>query len=264
MSTTDHIASRVYHVELLTPKQNVDDLDKELKKFSTKYTRILDEGYMVCITDNPMGNLSFQGTEIIDYLELPVKPGQVSIHLNVFHTKQDLDNILQSCMRLGIDNLLIISGDGSTRLPRLQGEDVGYDVESVTSVELLKYIRREYPDTFELGVAFNPYEPQEHEMEKLQRKLEAGARFIITQPILDEHPAVNKLKELDVPVIVEAWMLKKIDLLSECVGYEIPAGSVHDPLDTLKKLIDKHPRCGFYLSFLGFKTQLPRIADLWT
>ena len=42
-----------------------------------------------------------------------------------------------------------------------------------TSVELLKYVNREYPGMFSLGVAFNPYEPEDHEMEKTQRKIDA-------------------------------------------------------------------------------------------
>ena len=259
-----HIAGKVYDIELLTPKQSSEKLEEDLDRFATKYQTILDAGHMVCITDNPMGLLSFQGTEMIEELGLPVKPDQVSIHLNTFHTKPDLDGILRTCIDMGISNLLIISGDGSERLPRLAGADVGYEVEAVTSVELLRYIHREYPDAFETGVAYNPYEPQEHEMAKMRRKIDAGASFVITQPILGQHDELDLfLKTFDLPVVVEAWMMKKLHLLSECVGYEIPEGTVHDPIESLQTLITNYPVCGFYLSFLGFKTQLPVIGDLW-
>ena len=34
------------------------------------------------------------------------------IHLNTFHTKENLDEILNTCIDKGIKYLLIVSGDG--------------------------------------------------------------------------------------------------------------------------------------------------------
>lgn len=261
-----HIRNKIYHVEVLPPKQDSEKLEKDLEIFSNKYLRVMDSGYCACITDNAMGLLSFQGTEIIEEFDLPVIPEQVMIHLNTFHTKDDLDNILDLCKTKGIRYLLIITGDGSERLPKLHPSDVGaIDVESVTSVELLKYINREYPDTFVLGVAFNPYEPEEHELEKMERKIKAGATFIITQPLIERNEIVDRLLEKypGIPVIVEAWMSRKLHLLSEAVGYEIPENTEFDPISTLKMLHKLYPGCGVYLSLLGFKTQYHLIKDTW-
>ena len=183
-----HIQNKIYHVEILPPKQESEKLDADLELFADKYNRVMESGYCACITDNAMGHLAFQGTEVIEELGLDVNPQQVMIHLNTFHTKEDLHNILDICKARGIIYLLVISGDGSDRLPKLQPADIGaVGVESVTSVELLKYIGQEYPDTFVLGVAFNPYEPAEHEFAKMQRKLDAGATFIITQPVIEQN-----------------------------------------------------------------------------
>lgn len=261
-----HIQQKIYHVEILPPKQDTEKLLADLETFAGKYTRALDSGYCICITDNAMGLLAFQGTEIIEEMGLPVDPEQVMIHLNTFHTKEDMDNILNSCKALGIKYLLVISGDGSDRLPKLQPKDIGANgAESVTSVELLNYIREAYPNTFTLGVAFNPYEPEHHELEKMERKMKAGAFFIITQPLIEKNPAVDRLlqKYPDVPVIVEAWMSKKLHLLSEAVGYEIPETTGFDPIATLKELHRLYPKCGVYLSLLGFKTQYDFIKDTW-
>jgi 5,10-methylenetetrahydrofolate reductase len=262
-----HINDKMYHVEILPPKQDSEKLEADLELFAEKYNRVMESGYCASITDNAMGNLAFQGTELIEELGLDVNPDQVMIHLNAFHTKQDLHNILDVCKSKGIRYLLIISGDGSDRLPRLQPSDVNVQgvVESVTSVELIKYIKDEYPDTFVLGAAFNPYEPPEHEFEKLERKLKAGASFVITQPIIKKDEIVDELLEnyRDLPVIVEAWMSKKIHLLSEAVGYEIPEDTQFDPIETLKILHKIYPACGVYLSLLGFKTQYHLIKDTW-
>jgi methylenetetrahydrofolate reductase (NADPH) len=263
----DHIQNKVYHVELIPPKQDSEKLDKDLELFSTKYLRVMDSGYCACITDNAMGLLSFQGTEMIEELGLCVPPGQVMIHLNTFHTKDDLDNILDACKKKEIRYLLVVTGDGSERLPKLHPSDVdAADVESVTSVELLKYVNREYPDTFVLGVAFNPYEPEEHELEKMERKIKAGATFIITQPLIEKNPIVDRLlgKYPAMPLFVEAWMSHKLHLLSEAVGYDIPENTEFDPMTTLAMLQKSYPRCGLYLSQLGFKTQYDLIKDMWT
>lgn len=260
-----HIANHIYHVEILPPKQDSEKLDADLQTFAEKYQRVMASGYCACLTDNAMGHLAFQGTEMIQELSLTVAPAQVLIHLNTFHTKENLNDILNVCRDKGIRHLLIITGDGSDRLPKLQPGDVGATgVESVTSVELLHYIHREYHGCFETGVAFNPYEPEEHEFAKLQRKMAAGATFIITQPVIDRHPVVDKLlATCPLPVILEAWMSKKLHLLSEAVGYEIPENTVFDPIATLKSLHHEYPQCGMYLSLLGFKTQYDLIKNTW-
>lgn len=261
-----HIQNKTYHIEILPPKQNTEKLEADLELFTQKYNRVMESGYCACITDNAMGHLSFQATELIEELELDVNPEQIMVHLNTFHTKDDLHNILDCCKSRGIKYLLVISGDGSERLPKLEPDDINAEgVKSVTSVELLKYIEKCYPGIFTMGVAFNPYEPPEHEFAKMERKMEAGAKFIITQPVIEKNKVVDELLEKypDVPVIVEAWMSKKLYLLSDAVGYEIPENTEFDPITTLKTLHELYPKCGFYLSLLGFKTQYHLITDTW-
>jgi len=262
----EHIENKIYHVEILPPKQGTEDLHGDLEKFVQKYNRVMESGYCACITDNAMGLLAFQGPECIQEMGLKVNPSQVMIHLNTFHTKENLHEILDTCKDLGIRYLLIITGDGSDRLPKLQPEDVGHtEVQSVTSVELLDYIEKEYPGIFVMGVAFNPYEPEEHEFAKMERKMKAGAKFIVTQPIIEKNAIVDELisKYPDIPVILEAWMSKKLYLLSDAVGYEIPEDTQFDPIQTLKQIHKDYPGCGVYLSLLGFKTQYHLIGDIW-
>jgi methylenetetrahydrofolate reductase (NADPH) len=261
-----YIQNKIYHVEILPPKQATEKLDADLNLFMDKYEKVRESGRCACITDNAMGLLAFQGTECIEELGLKVNKGQVMIHLNTFHTRENLHEILDACGKLGIGYLLVVSGDGSDRLPKLRPADVGAaDVQSVTSVELLRYINREYPGVFTMGVAFNPYEPPEHEFEKLKRKFAAGASFVVTQPIIEKNTVVDQmLKEYpDVPVIIEAWMSKKLSLLSNAVGYTIPEGTPFDPIGCLTRIHGWYPNCGVYLSLLGFKTQYPLVSETW-
>jgi methylenetetrahydrofolate reductase (NADPH) len=133
----------------------------------------------------------------------------------------------------------------------------------VTSVELMRYVDREFPGRFSCGVAFNPYEPQDAELEKMKRKVDAGAKFIITQPILGRDERLDGLAPFGLPVTLDAWMSKKLHLLSECVGHEIPEGTPYDPMENLRTLRANYPDFGLYLAILGFKTQYPLLADFW-
>ncbi len=249
-------------MEVLTPKQDSEDLDKDLETFATRYQRALDEGFGLSLPDNPMGRLHFQCTEVLPELGLPVPADRVLLHLNTFHTKEHLDGILKTAREIGIKYILVVSGDGSERLPKLRPEDIGMNVNSVTSVELIQYINASYPGAFTLGVAFNPYEPMDHELHKMERKIAAGAKFIITQPIIERHHAIEELRRFNTPVMLEAWMSKRIDLLAQCIGYDLPQTQPYDPLENLRRLHTNYPESKMYLALVGFKTQIPEIKNI--
>jgi methylenetetrahydrofolate reductase (NADPH) len=254
---------RIFHVELQTPKRSSEDIEKDLAVFADKYGKVLEAGWIVCVTDNPMGLLSYGAMETIELLGLPVRPDRLMVHLNTFHPRKELDGILESFAAAGGRELLVVSGDGSQRLHRLEPSEVGIDCATVTSVELLRYIDREYPGRFHCGVAFNPYEPQDAEREKMKRKVDAGARFIITQPIIGRDDRLEGLAPFGLPVVLDAWMSRKLHLLSECVGHEIPEGTPYDPMENLRELRRNYPDYGLYLAILGFKTQYPLLPEFW-
>jgi methylenetetrahydrofolate reductase (NADPH) len=281
-----------HFVELVAPRQDTQYLENDFRKFNERYRLFLDNDMVICITDNPMGHLSFMGPEIIDTLELPVKTDNIMVHLNTFHRKtdekydpareqneQDLDILLQHTHQLGIKYLLCVSGDGSERLPRLQPQALGYPPEStqtITSVQLLEHIHKEYSGQFTCGAAFNHYEPTRDEMEKLERKLGAGASFIITQPVAVDGEsdariaAANKnledmLKFADtnnIQVILEAWMSQKLaHLMPECVGHDIHFGNF-DPWANLKAIRDRYPERKLYLSMIFGPKTLLQVQEL--
>src|SRR5512136_367946 len=254
---------KIFHVELQTPKRSSEDVEKDLAVFEDKYRKVVEAGWIVCITDNPMGLLSYGAMETIELLGLPVHPEQLMVHLNTFHPRKELDEILGAFKAVGGRHLLFVSGDDSQKLHRLEPDEVGIDCQTVTSVELLRYIEREYPGQFHCGVACNPYEPQDAELEKMTRKAAAGARFIITQPIIGRDDRLEGLKPFGLPVILDAWMSKKLHLLSECVGHEIPEGTPYDPMENLRELRRNYPDYGLYLAILGFKTQYPLLQGIW-
>jgi methylenetetrahydrofolate reductase (NADPH) len=242
-----------YIIELLTPKQNDEKFEEKLVMFSERYRRILEHGAMVSICDNPLGNLHFTAMEVMSAMELPLDPERTLLHLNSFHRKPDFDAFLGEARQRGLKYLLVVSGDGGPRLPKLEPEELGIQAKSVTSVELLRYIEREHPGAFSCGVAFSQYEPPADEKEKLRRKLDAGARFVITQPVIGREPGVTDLAGVGVDVFVGAWMSKNIEPLCDCVGVRKPEGGAWDPLANLQNVDRSFPGWGLYLAQLGFK-----------
>jgi methylenetetrahydrofolate reductase (NADPH) len=242
-----------YIVELLTPKQSDEDFEQKLEVFAQRYRRILDSGAVVSVCDNPLGNIHFTAMEVVGFLGLPLDPECTLLHLNSFHRKVDFDLFLRYAREKGLKYLLVVSGDGGPRLPRLEPSELGIDSKTATSVELLRYIEREHGGFFTCGVAFNQYEPLKEEREKLHRKLEAGAQFIITQPVITADSHVEGLHIEGVPVFVGAWMSKHIDPLCECIGVKKPEYSNYDPDSNLARIHDRFSSWGIYLAQLGFK-----------
>lgn len=243
-----------YLIELLTPRQDAPDFEADLEVFRERFTKIRAHDGVVSIPDNPLGNLHFTAMEVLTHLGLELQSETLLVHLNTFHRKTDLDTFLNQAGASGVRHLLCVSGDGGPRLPKLEPEDLGMPGTTVTSVELLKYIQTRFPGQFICGVAFNQYEPEEHEKAKLARKLAAGARFIITQPSLEPDIRVRDLKRFDVPVFVGAWFSKRLDLLYRCLGVELKtAPSDYEPVRNFRLLGEWYPGFGRYCSLLGFK-----------
>lgn len=251
------------HIEMIPPKHATKKLAEDLALFKEKIERYMEHGFTASITDNAMGNLAFQATEVIEALGVKAKPDQVLIHLNTFHEKAELNRILETARRLGIRNFLTVTGDGSDKMHKLLPEELeADDVTVTTSVELIKYIRKHYPE-FVIGAAFNPYEPAEDEFAKLDRKLKAGATYVITQPVVGRNEQLDRLVRdyPDLPVIVEVWMSKKLYLLSDVFGRPIPEDEPYDPMQALEDVKKAYPRYGNYLALLGYKTMYPAIEE---
>lgn len=280
-----------HFMELLTPKQATVDLEADFAKFQERYGLFLDHDYVICLTDNPMGNLSYTGPETLSALDLPTRAENLMVHLNTFHRKtaerydpmkeqneQDLDLLVQHYLHLGGRYLLVVSGDGSERLPRLKPEDLGLDpaaVQTVTSVQLLEYLERTYPGRFVMGAAFNHYEPAEEELEKFRQKLAAGARFFITQPVVlvGRDPRLAAANELlremirraddaGAQVILEVWISQKLaHLLPECIGHEVDFAGF-EPFANLRAVREAFPTRRLYLSMVFGPQTLEKVEAL--
>jgi 5,10-methylenetetrahydrofolate reductase len=255
-----------YFVELLSPKRSADDqIEGTLDRFAERYRRIIDTGCGISIPDNPMGQPRFGALESIDLRGLSVVPERVVMNLNTFHTKSELDALLEKAAKANLRYILVVRGDGGPLLPKLDSKSIGGKLNVATSIDLIRHINTEYPDQFITGAAFNPYNPMPFELNRMKQKIDAGAKFSITQPIIGKDENVDKLKDLNIAVIVEAWMSNNIDLLYRSVGKDKDEKAErYDPFENLKVLHESYPGCCVYLSMLSFKQDwreiLPKLS----
>ena len=255
-----------YLAELLSPKRSADDqIENLLDRFAERYERIIDSGCGISIPDNPMGQPRLGALESIDLRGLSVDPEKVVMNLNTFHTKTELDGLLERAAKANLKYILVVRGDGGPLLPKLDAKSIGGKRSVATSIDLIRYINTQYPDQFITGAAFNPYKPMPFELNRMKQKIDAGARYSVTQPIIGKDETVDKLKDLNIAVVVEAWMSNNIDLLYKSVGKEKDeTAEKYDPIENLKALHEFYPECCVYLSMLSFKQDwqkiLPRLC----
>lgn len=244
-----------YLVELLTPKRPADEQTESLlHRFTERYQKIMEVGWGISIPDNPMGQPRLGALESISQAGLSIDPERVVMNLNTFHAKSELDQILENAAKSKLKYILVVRGDGGPRLSKLDPKSIGGKLSVTTSYDLIRYINTQYPDQFVTGAAFNPYKPMAAELKRMHQKIEAGAAYIVTQPIIGQDEKVDHLKELGIPIVVEAWMSKNIDLFYKSVGIiKDERADAYHPTENLKALHQYYPECCVYLSMLSFK-----------
>ena len=244
-----------YLVELLSPKRSAEDkVEGFLDRFAERYRRIIEAGCGMSIPDNPMGQPRLGALESISLRGLSVDPEKVVMNLNTFHTKSELDGMLEKAAKANFKYLLVLRGDGGPLLSKLDPKSIGGKLNVATSIDLIQYINTEFSGQFITGAAFNPYNRMPFELKRMKQKIDAGAKFVVTQPIIGQDENVDKLKDFSIPVVVEAWMSKNIDLLYKSVGKEKDEKAEnYDPIANLKALHASYPECCVYLSMLSFK-----------
>ena len=86
-----------YIIELLSPKRSFEgqEVAKHLNRFADRYQRIIDAGLGLSIPDNPMGQPRWGALESIGRKRLQIDPNRMVMNLNTFHTKNELDEMLE-------------------------------------------------------------------------------------------------------------------------------------------------------------------------
>ena len=139
----------------------------------------------------------------------------------------------------GVRNVLAVTGD-PPHVGDYPGSSGVYDVDAIGLVSLLSHLNRgedftgkaiDAPTSFYVGVAVNPSaDDLDREVERFRQKIEAGARFAMTQALFDLDYLDRLLERLGgaspIPLLVGIWPLTSYQLAfrlhNEVPGITIP------------------------------------------
>jgi methylenetetrahydrofolate reductase (NADPH) len=175
----------------------------------------------VSITDNPGGNPALSpdaiGREILDY------GMDVIVHFTCRDTnRMGMESRALQLARMGMKNILALTGDYSGKGFGGRGTPV-FDFDSVILTSMLNDLNRRliktgHSEVFVTGCAVSPFKYTEAESwvqyRKLQRKIEAGAAFTITQLGYDvdkyeELLIFKRNQNLNIPALASLYLLGK-------------------------------------------------------
>ena len=175
-------------------------------------------------------------------------------------TVMGLEGVLLGAHAEGVRNVLAVTGD-----PPHVGDYPGargvYEIDSIGLVHLLDRLNHgedyvgkalDEPTSFFVGVAVNPSaDDLELELDRFRRKLDAGARFAMTQVLFDLsllERFLDRLGTPPVPLLVGVWPLRShamaLRLHNEVPGIMVPEWV----LDSLRDAGARAPEVGLGLA----------------
>jgi len=139
----------------------------------------------------------------------------------------------------GIRNVMVVSGDPPSQGPYPDATEV-FDIDSIGLTNVLNGLNRGVdpggssigpPTEFVQGVAANPGAvDQEREVERYRYKVEAGADFVVTQPVFDPEALerfLERTRDVRVPIIAGIWPFLNVRN-AEFLSNEVPGVVVPD------------------------------------
>ena len=152
---------------------------------------------------------------------------------------------------LGLRNILAITGD-PPKLGNYPDATAVFDVDAIGLTNIINRLNHGLdiagnpigdPTGFCVGVGVNPGAINlDEELKRLDWKIEAGAEYIITQPVFDIKLLENfmkRIKEIKIPLICGIWPLVSYRN-AEFMNNEVPGASVpQEILERMKKMTTK-------------------------
>ncbi|MEJ7568407.1 MAG: bifunctional homocysteine S-methyltransferase/methylenetetrahydrofolate reductase [Gaiellaceae bacterium] len=213
--------------------------------------RVLKESgkaHLVDVNDNPRARARMSGMMASVAIERACRIETIPHLTPRDMTVAGLESLLLGTHAEGVRNILAVTGD-----PPEEGDYPGargvYEVEAIGLTKLIANLNRgednhgrtiDAPTSFFTGVAVNPSaDDLEVELDRFERKLEAGAQFAMTQVLFD-------LRYLDaflahfggrspIPLLVGVWPLRSHELAVR-LHNEVPGMIVPDAVQ--QRLLD--------------------------
>jgi len=201
-----------------------------------------------------------------------------------------LQSDILSAAALGIENLLILTGDHTTLGDHPEAKPV-FDLDSVQLLEVVRKLQEGFdmkgnklegtPPKFCVGAAVNPgADPLEPQIIKMEKKIEAGAEFFQTQAVYDVKVFENflsKIKHLKTTILAGIVLLKSAGMAKymnkNVAGVFVPDSLIKEMEETKDKVAtsvaiaaglikELKPMCqGIHIMPIGWDKVVPVVLD---
>jgi homocysteine S-methyltransferase len=230
-------------VELLAPKGV--SAENEIQKARELYYGGIDA---INIPDGPRASSRMSSLALATMIQ-----NQVGIEVVLHFVCRDLNVIaiqsnLLGAYSLGIKNVLAITGD-PPKIGNYPDATGVFDVDSIGLINIINRLNNGLdisgapignPTGFHIGCGANPGALNlDQELKRIDWKIEAGAEFIMTQPVFDLHIFENFFKRIEhykIPIIAGIWPLTSLRN-AEFMNNEVPGCNVpNEILEQFRKV----------------------------
>jgi 5,10-methylenetetrahydrofolate reductase len=201
-----------------------------------------------------------------------------------------LQSDILSAASLGIENLLILTGDHTTLGDHPEAKPV-FDLDSVQLLQVVRKLQQGSdmqgnklegtPPKFCVGAVVNPgADPIEPQILKMEKKIEAGAEFFQTQAVYDFKIFENflsKIKHLKTTILAGIVLLKSAGMAKymnkNVAGIFVPDNLIKEMEETKDKtaksveiaarlIKELRPMCqGIHIMPIGWDKKVPLVLD---
>ncbi len=233
------LARRIYDghfvkfVELLAP-YGVSAI-KEIDKAREMYYYGID---VINIPDGPRASARMSALSLAVQIQREIGIETVLHYVCRDRNIIGIQSDLLGAYALGLKNILAITGD-PPKVGSYPDATAVYDVDAIGLVNILNRLNNGMdivgnpigsPTGFFTGVGANPGAINlDEELRRLDWKVDAGAEYIVTQPVFDIkifENFINKIQHIKIPVIAGLWPLTSIRnaefMNNEVPGCEVP------------------------------------------
>lgn len=211
----------------ILPKKDINQLIPELSEL--KKQNFFDA---ISVVDNPRGIVHMSSLTASYLLE---REGiEALMHVSCANKNRiEINSQVLGAFASGIHNILFVTGDHAALGDNPEAKVV-YDIDSVQAISSAKEISDKSDKSGKLfigGVANPLSEPVELQIMGVERKISAGAEFIITQPVYAISPLENfveRAKKISMPFhliagIMPLKSLKRADFINNKIpGLYVP------------------------------------------
>ena len=225
-------------VELDPPKGAVT------KKLVKSATMLADSGAdSINVGDSPMARVRMSSVAACQLIG-----SQVGVETIIHFTTRDRNLMgiqadLLGCQGLGIKNVLALTGDPPS-LGNYAHATAVYDVDSIGLIKIITQLNEGQdiagntigkPTRLSIGCALNcTHEDRKQEIDRFSRKIDAGAHFVMTQPIYQVSDLTDFLEEYGdcpLPILVGIMPLHS-SKHAEYLHNEVPGISIPEKIRT--------------------------------